>query len=189
MRLVGLDGQPVTRTDQALIQACIDGNASAWDEFVDRFGRLVYSIPRRHGLSAADSDDVFQTVFAIVLRRLETLRSADRVSAWLIRTTHRECWRVGRRRQSGGNLSETLADEALPTEEQVSAWERQHLVRQALAQIDDRCRRLLEALYFQQAAPDYAEIAKRLDMKIGSVGPTRARCLAKLQPILRRLTL
>ncbi|HYN88697.1 MAG TPA: sigma factor, partial [Ardenticatenaceae bacterium] len=73
----------VYRSDPALIQACINGDQSGWNELVDRYGRLVYSIPQRYGLSATDADDVFQNVFTIVLRRLESLRDQTRLSAWL----------------------------------------------------------------------------------------------------------
>lgn len=176
------------REDKALVEACLRGDASAWDELVERYGRLVYSIPRKLGLSDSDADDVFQVVFGIVLRRLETLRDVDRLSAWLIRTTYRESWRLGkrRRRERPDELPAGLSDDGEPTEEQTLALERQQLVRQALGQIDPRCRALLEALFFCADTPDYQAIAEKLNMKIGSIGPTRARCFQKLEALLRR---
>ncbi len=175
------------RDDQALVQACLDGDAPAWDELVERYGRLVYSIPRRLRLPDADCDDVFQVVFGIVLRRLETLRDVERLSAWLIRTTYREAWRVGKRRRSQeAELPADVAHDGTPTDEQIFALERQQMVRQALAQLDPRCRDLISALFFDPHTPDYAEIAARLQMKVGSIGPTRARCFAKLESLLRQ---
>lgn len=181
----------MTHDDKDLVRGCLRGDAGAWDELVERYGRLVYSIPRRLGLTSADADDVFQVVFGIVLRRLESLRDVERLSAWLIRTTYRESWRLGKRRRQrrGEALNEDLPGDETPTDEQVATWERQHLVRQGLGLIDERCRKLLEALFFEPQTPDYEEIARRLGMKIGSIGPTRARCFSKLEAILVKLGL
>ena len=85
-----LRSTPVPRNDLQLIQACLAGRHDAWDELVDRFKRLVYSIPRRYGFSDADADDVFQNVFIILYRKLDTVRDHERLAGWLIRTTHRE---------------------------------------------------------------------------------------------------
>jgi RNA polymerase sigma factor (sigma-70 family) len=88
-----------SRSDEsvaALVRACLDGDERAWQELVDRYGRLVYSVPRRLGLSAADADDVFQNVFVLLYQHLGSLRDQGRVSSWLITAAHRESWRVGR---------------------------------------------------------------------------------------------
>lgn len=172
------------RSDPALIQSCLDGDESAWNELVERYGRLVYSIPRRYGLAGPDADDVFQNVFSIVLRRLPTLRDRTRLSAWLITTTHRECWRLGKLASTDAELVEGLVDVSAPPAQQLMLWERQHLVRQALSQLDARCQALLTALFLEPETPNYEEIAARLGMAVGSVGPTRARCFKKLEAIL-----
>jgi RNA polymerase sigma factor (sigma-70 family) len=176
------------RTDRQLVDACLEGDAQAWDELVERYGRLVYSVPRRLGLPDAEADDVFQIVFGIVLRRLETLRDVDRLSAWLLRTTFREAWRIVRRQRPAA-LPDELPAAGEPSEAQLEAWERQHLVRRALALVDARCRALLEALFFEQPPPSYHQIAARLDMRVGSIGPTRARCFQKLEVLLNQLGL
>lgn len=174
--------------DRELVLACLNGDPGAWDRLVDRYGRLVYSVPRKLGLSDADADDVFQVVFGIVLRRLDTLRETERLSAWLIRTTYREAWRIGRRsRAAPGELPESAASSAVPSEEVVAAFETQHLVRQAVAELDERCGALLRALFFETPTPEYQQIADRLGLRIGSIGPTRARCFEKLERVLRDL--
>jgi RNA polymerase sigma factor (sigma-70 family) len=154
---------------------------------VDRYGRLVYSIPRRYGLSEADASDVMQTVFVTAFRKLETLKDHERLSAWLITTAHRESWRVGKRSSRDSQLDESITDLGSPDDEQLGAWERQHVVRQALEQLGGRCQELLSALFLEPAEASYDEIARRLDMKIGSIGPTRARCFKKLEAILAEL--
>lgn len=170
--------------DAQLVAACLKGDSEAWDEVVDRFGRLVYSIPRRYGLSDADADDVFQTAFAILYERLGQLRDPNRLSAWLIRTTHRECYRVGKR--SGGyvDLDRVIENVAEPSDDLLETWETRHLVRQALRRLGGRCEGLLTALFLAPGQPRYDTIAEQLGMKIGSIGPTRARCFEKLEKIL-----
>jgi len=171
------------------IAACLRGDQRAWDEVIDRYGRLVYSIARRYGLDDSDSDDVFQSVFLILYRRLETLEDTTRLSAWLITTTHRECWRVGKRSGGHPSLDEQIADVNAPSETQITEWEQQHLVRLGLLELGGQCEELLRALFVERGSGDYDTIAERLGMKVGSIGPTRARCFAKLKRILIRLGL
>jgi RNA polymerase sigma factor (sigma-70 family) len=175
------------QSDPALVQACLRGEESAWEELVDRYERLVYSIPRRLGLSAADADDVFQNVFATLVRRLGDLRDQSRLSAWLITTTYRESWRIGKRAERHAPLDERMADAAAPPLDEVARWEREQLVRQALRRLDDRCRDLVTALFLEPDTPGYQAIAERLGMSVGSIGPTRARCFKRLEGILIEL--
>ena len=166
------------------MQACLRGDDAAWSELVDRFGRLVYSIPSRHGFCDADARDVFQTVFTILYRKLEGIRDVDRLASWLIRTTHRECYRIARRSGASAGLEDTIADPTAPAEEQATIWERRHQVRQGLRKLGGRCEQLLTALFLAAGRPNYDAIAEQLDMKVGSIGPTRARCFKKLEAIL-----
>ncbi len=177
------------RSDPELVQSCLNGDETAWNVLVERYGRLVYSIPMRLGLSQSDADDVFQTVMGIVLRRLATLRDETRLSAWLIRATYRETWRYANRarRGRGVELDESQPDEGAPTEEQVLRQERQQLVRQAMEQLDERCSTLVRAFFFDAEKLSYDELADRLGMRVGSIGPTRARCFRKLEAILSKL--
>ena len=125
----------------------------------------------------------------ILYRKLSTLRDPDRLSSWLISTAHRECYRVGRQSGRHAGLDRELADLERPSEERVEAWERQQLVRQALRQLGGRCEELLLALFANSDPPRYEEIAEKLGMKVGSIGPTRVRCFKKLEKILAELGL
>lgn len=176
-------------SDPLLVRACLAGDDGAWNELVDRYGRLVYSIPRRLGLSEADAEDVFQNVFVTLLRSLGQLRDQTRLSAWLITTTRRETWRLGR---TGARRAEDELDESLPADDpaaldDVLRWEREDGVRQAMLRLDGRCRELLTALFLEPATPSYEAVASRLGIPVGSIGPTRARCFKKLDAILREL--
>jgi RNA polymerase sigma factor (sigma-70 family) len=177
------------RSDPALVQACVARDQRAWEELVDRYSRLIYSIPRRYGMSEADADDVHQNVFRILAEKLEQLQDQTRLSSWLITTAHRECWRL---RRNSGEVAQPLdgnrIDDRMPQEE-VQTLERRQLVRQALNAIGSPCRDLLQALFLEPSEGSYEQIAARLGMKVGSIGPTRARCLEKMAATLKELGL
>ncbi len=174
-------------SDAEIIEACLGGDQSAWAELIDRYGRLVYSIPRRYRFSDADADDVFQSVFATLHQKMGTIRDRERLAAWLSRTTHRECYRLDRRSGSSAGLDDCVADAVEPAGEQAERWERQHLVRQALRRLGGPCEELLSLLFLSPGPPSYEAVARRLGIKPGSIGPTRSRCFAKLEKILREM--
>jgi RNA polymerase sigma factor (sigma-70 family) len=178
---------PASRvTDAELIAACQGGDQAAWEKLVERYNRLVYSIPWRYGLDAAACEDAFQEVWSILVAELPRIRRATALPKWLITTTHRVSRRAAARARrttdsdpSGLERSSLLATDEPPAE-RVLAWERQHLVRQALQEMGHPCGPLLAALYLASAVASYAQAAAATGMPIGSVGPTRARCLRKL---------
>lgn len=180
-------GNRVQRSDADLVRLCIDGNADAWNELVDRFGRLVYSISIKCGLAGNDADDVFQTVFGIVLRKLNELRDESRLAGWIGRTAQREAWRMRRRRRGEPLTLDDAAEPAADDDVDLARAEQQHIVRRGLSELGGRCQELLEALFLGADDPDYQTIAERLGIPVGSIGPTRARCFTKLEAILKKL--
>ncbi|MGH2533071.1 MAG: RNA polymerase sigma factor [Thermomicrobiales bacterium] len=171
--------------DTELVEACIAGDQDAWAELVEKYARLVYSVARRCGLSEADADDVLQVVFTTLFRRLHGLRDQTRLSSWLITTTYREAWRVGKASARNVDLATTIVDDQDPPVELVARGERDQLVRDAMTDLDERCRDLLTALFLVDDGAAYVDVARRLGMATGSVGPTRARCFKKLETLLR----
>ena len=178
-------------SDSDLISACRDGEEAAWEALVARYERLVYTIPSRYGLTPAEISDVFQSVWLALLKNLENIRQPDRIAAWLVTTTRRECWE----RRRGVNYEKVItsdlddqivrakSEEPSP-DEIVATYEKNEALRRAMDQMDSRCRRLLRLLYFDPSIPSYADVANKLNMPIGSIGPLRARCLKKLRKIL-----
>ncbi|MDZ4830299.1 MAG: sigma-70 family RNA polymerase sigma factor [Phycisphaerae bacterium] len=169
--------------DPTLIDACLRGDRGAWDSLVERYARLVWSIPRKYGLAEADAEDVHQAVFATLVHHLGGLRDRDRLSSWLITTATRECWRLRKRQTRGPAAFGEGDDPATPTD--IRPHEDEQLVREAMARISERCRDLLTALFRAVGEPHYPEIAQQLGMPVGSIGPTRARCLSRLESLLR----
>ena len=167
-----------------LVVRASGGDQTAWDEVVDRFAGLVWHVARAHRLGDADSADVAQTVWLRLVESLPRLREPAAVGGWLATTTRNECLRV--LRVSGREVADdstVLVDvpsrEASP-EAVVELAEDRHLVRTALDRLSERCRTLLRALAY---SPDdsYADISSALGMPVGSIGPTRSRCLQHLR--------
>lgn len=174
--------------DAALVRACLAGQPGSWETLVRAYAPLVYTIARRAGLAPDDAEDVSQTVFTSLLTSLATLRDGQSVSKWLIVVAKRHAWKVRQARQ----LSSAAATDDLPDQHTDSgfdsdsddAWRRRHAMRQGLAALGGRCQELLTALFIDRHQADYAQISQRLSIPIGSIGPTRNRCLRKLMEIL-----
>jgi RNA polymerase sigma factor (sigma-70 family) len=170
--------------DSELIQCCLAGDERAWSVLVDRYQRLVFSVALRTGLSADDADDVFQMVFTTLFRRLDGLRDQSRLASWLITTTHRESWRLTKAKRGRVELDEAVVDPGAPPPDLAEEADRDQRVREAMARLDERCRMLLTSLFLDPGTPSYGEIAARIGMPVGSIGPTRARCFKKLESLL-----
>jgi RNA polymerase sigma factor (sigma-70 family) len=182
------DSPPAT-TDAVLIERCLRGEPSAWEDVIERYGRLVFSIARSYGLNEADASDVTQVTFQILLQSLGRLRPDSRLGYWLGSVARRHTWRVLRRaRREMPEDADTLTAraEALghPSPSAAERWELAEWLDHGLAQVDARCRRLLARLYLDPTEPAYEEVAKELGLPIGSIGPTRARCLEKVRAAL-----
>lgn len=181
-------------TDESLVLACRRGDESAWEKLVLRYQRLVYSIPRRAGLDESLASDVFQNVFTNLVARLDQIEQPDRVQAWLVTATRRETWRLILKQKSWRRFSDGPGDDDAETievqdnaplpEEELLRLERQHSVRAAVSLLDDRCRELVTLLFYSAEPPPYSDVAAKLGLPEGSIGPTRARCLKKLMRIL-----
>lgn len=186
-------------TDADLVAQCRQGRQAAWSTLVRRFQRLVYTVPRRAGLSDEQAADVFQFTFSRLFEYIDKLDDGARVHAWLVTTAKRETLRLleqSRRfvdlatpagGEDGGDAEdplERLADPAPLPEALLGELQEQDRVRRALERLEPRHRQLLELLFLQDEAPPYAEIAARLGIAEGSIGPTRARALDKLRQLL-----
>jgi len=185
----------VTPSDEALLQACRGGDVSAWEALIARYQRLIYSICHQTGLNPEQSADVFQGVFTALINQLDRIEQPALLSSWIATTTRRQAWGQVRRK-SMAELSlgdETiqanmLLDTALLPDELVLRQEQQHHVRTAVMALDERCHRLLTLLFYRPDPAPYDEIAATLGIRIGSIGPTRARCLQKLRLLLGDIT-
>jgi RNA polymerase sigma factor (sigma-70 family) len=179
-----------TQPDRVLVEACLDGDETAWALLVQRYRRLIYTIPLRFGMPTTAAEEVFQEVCLILLHKLHTVRNKSRLSSWLVTVTRRTCmerWQPGLPPVDIDTLEEHIDEHHSDLEETLLSLERRHTLQRALEQLDGRCRRLLEALFLSDDPPSYAEIAREMDVPEGSVGPTRARCLDKLREFIVKM--
>jgi RNA polymerase sigma factor (sigma-70 family) len=176
------NGSPVA----ALVDRAAGSDQAAWDELVDRYAPLVWSICVRYELSRQDIEDVGQNVWLRLVEQLGNLREPAALPGWLATTTRRECLRVVKASRrydvSGDELDEKLSPhtDAAMIEQEIILAERNALLRAALAELPPRCRQLLTMLISDPPCP-YAEISAILGIRIGSIGPERGRCLERLR--------
>ncbi|WP_218005909.1 RNA polymerase sigma factor [Actinomadura hibisca] len=163
----------------ALVRRARDGDGAAWARLVEGYSDLLWSVARTTGLSNSDAADAVQTTWLRLVEHLDRIRDPDAVGGWLISTVRHESLRLVRHRPPPPD--ERPAEHSA-TEQVVLAREHVCRVGSALRAMQPRCRNLLRLL---AAAPSYAELSAVLDLPVGSIGPTRARCLAELS---RRLS-
>lgn len=175
-----------------LVNAAASGDETAWNALVDRFAGLVWAVARSYRLDAADAADVSQTTWLRLVEHLGRLREPDRVGAWLAATTRNEALRILRRRGRAAPLleGEEWADDTHPEPHaRLHDLERDEALRVALERLPERCRELLRVL-LADPEPSYDEVSAALGLPIGSIGPTRARCLERLRrdPAIARIS-
>lgn len=169
-----------------LVTRARNGEEQAWDALVERYAPLIWCICRRHQLGGADAEDVGQSVWAQVLDQMGKIRESAALPGWLATTTRRECLRVLRAAPGPVSAVQMLDAENMP-DEQADAAEQELLVaerhaalREAFSHLPPRCQRLVTMLIADPPV-SYAEISARLGIPVGSIGPKRGRCLARLR--------
>jgi len=177
-------------TDSSLLDtmaAAVDGDSLAWDALVRRFGGMIMAIARSCRLNDADVAEVHQLTWLRLVENIGRIEQPERVGAWLATTARRESLRIvrakGRISFDHDGLMERPDANVKPADAGPLADERSDAVRRAFAQLPPHCRRMLSILG-GDSPPSYKEISKRLSMPIGSIGPTRGRCLEHLRRIL-----
>jgi RNA polymerase sigma factor (sigma-70 family) len=170
-----------------LMDAARGGSEDALGQIVTELSPLLWQVARASGLGRGDAEDVLQTVWLRLLSHLDSIRTSMALTSWLVVTTKREAWRV---RAAGRRLLPAdqdwliaLPDSAPDSEEQVIVDDQRRALWTAMLQLSPRCQELLRTVAFVPR-PDYAAVAAALGMPLGSVGPTRGRCLAKLRVLL-----
>jgi RNA polymerase sigma factor (sigma-70 family) len=170
----------------ALVVRVCGGDQEAWNELIERYAPLVWSICTKYQLERQDVDDVGQSVWLLLVENIAGLREPAALPGWLATTTKHECLRVlraARRLDRDGLPPEDQMPPDLSgpmIEQEIIDAERNAALRAAFDELPPGCHDLL-SLLISDEPPGYAEISARLDMPVGSIGPTRARCLDRLR--------
>lgn len=176
------------------VKAAAEGDSAAWNALVGRFAGLVWSITRSYRLSHADAADVSQTTWLRLAEHIGTINNPERVGAWLATAARREClqhikasgrsipvqdmtWFEG---DAAGLEDDPTGGAVLTAESEREAAQRLQTLRRAFGRLEPRCRELLHLL-MATPPPSYTDVATTLDRPVGSIGPTRARCLQRLR--------
>jgi len=184
------DDRPITD----LVTRARHGDQRAWDDLVERYAPLVWSICHRYQLKSADAEDVHQTVWLLLVSQLNKIRDPVALPGWLATTTRRECVRVlraarGPHADGSGPDVETIPDQrAGLADQELLVAERHAALREALARLPPGCQRLIGKL-IEDPPLTYAQISASLSIPVGSIGPLRGRCLDRLRgdPVIAAL--
>ena len=185
-----MPGQNLDTPDIAgLVRGAAAGDRRAWERLVDQYSRLIWSIAGEFRLGESDAADVSQITWMRLLEHIDRIEYPDRVGSWLAATARNECLRsLAARKRVVLSPDDTELSDAVAHEPEIDAGlladERAQVVREALSRLPRRWQRLLEMLMADPPV-SYAEISDQLDLPIGSIGPTRGRCLARLRVLLQ----
>ena len=175
-----------------LMRRAAAGDRTAWESLVTQYSRLIWSITVEFKLVETDAADVVQTTWLRLLEHIDRIQHPDRVGSWLAATARNECLRsLAARKRVVLSHDEVELDTAVAVvshapeiDERLLAAERDQVVRDALSRLPGRWQRLLEMLMADPPVP-YTEISDQLGLPIGSIGPTRGRCLDRLRVLLQ----
>lgn len=170
-------------SDERLVQECLRGNEQAWSALIEKYKRLVYSIPVKWEIPREDANDIFQSVCVDLYSELSQLREPRALPKWLIQTTVHKCsrWRKQQSRISDQEISEDLALTTATAGTLIEEVEREQMLRDAIAAVAGRCAEMIGMLFFQSPALPYEQIARKLGLATGSIGFIRGRCLDRLK--------
>jgi RNA polymerase sigma factor (sigma-70 family) len=186
-----MHGAPGGPTSSALYDAATDafrrwraGDDSALDELVRMMSPVLWHVVRATGLDREAAEDVVQNTWLTLVRSAESVRDPQAITRWLCTAARREAWRVSKAATRTRPVEDEVIDARLPVQSSpegtvVEDDEKAHLWR-ALGRLPERCQKLLRIVAWEPR-PDYSSVAEGLDMPIGSIGPTRRRCLDKLR--------
>ncbi len=183
------------KSDAELVKACRGGDEAAWNELVERYQRLIFTIPRRAGLSEEQSADIFQEVFLTLFEKLNDIEQPEKIRSWIVTTAKFKTWSAvrGEKKFWVPDTEEemeaemaNLPDNSPLADDRLIEVEQQHLIRLALKELETRCRKILSMIYLRDSAASYAEVAREIGVPDTSISPLRARCLKKLAKILEK---
>jgi len=187
-----MSGINIISPDERLIQECLAGNDQAWAALIDKYRKLIYSIPIKYGFSRDEADEIFQEVCLTLLSQLPQLREPRSLVAWLIKVTSHQCFHWHKKMRPQNMLQPAEYFDSLPAESPVPGdiaveAQREQALRNAVADQNGRCRELIEMLFFSTPSVPYEQVAQTLGLATGSIGFIRMRCLKRLRRRLEEL--
>jgi RNA polymerase sigma factor (sigma-70 family) len=178
----------VAAEDERLVQECLSGDEKAWNTLIDKYKRLIYSVPVKYGFSPDDAGDIFQNVCIDLFTNLSKLRKIESLRSWLITVATHKCFHSKKQKKQDVELDameqEVAEDIAAAAPIMLQEVQEEQAVRDAIHRLTPRCAELVKLLFYEQPPVPYTEVAQRLGLATGSIGFIRGRCLNRLQKIL-----
>ena len=176
-------------SDSLLVADCLAGEQQAWLQLLRRYKGLIYAVTVRFGFSLDDRHDVFQSVCLEILKSLPSLRSASSLRYWILTITVRQCSALRNRQKldlaPAANEEWMLVSDPRPGILDIYVETRRaEILREAMAELQPRCRTLLDQMFLREGETSYAELGRMIGCSKDSIGSARLRCLEKLRRIL-----
>lgn len=183
----------INDNDEILVQECLAGNEDAWAHLFHHYSRLIYKIPLSFGFPHLEAEEIFQETAIEIVNCLSTLHSPSHLRSWIVTIARRVCIRRFRSAKRYSTVDIALiesinGDDVDTLEAMLIRLEEYSLLRRALSALEPKCYTLLSELFLKEPSLSHAEIAAMLNVPLGSIGPTRARCLEKLRKQVERIT-
>src|SRR5437879_13710192 len=179
--------------DARLVKECLCGSEEAWSLLIEKYEALIYSIPVKYGLPPHEAADVFQATCLELLARLPGLREPRALPKWLMQVAHHQCCRGKRQSQRliSRDTQPDLPEPETPAiaETLVRQTQEEQMLREAIAALAPKCRRLIDLLFFETLSRPYSEVASELGLALGSIGFTRQKCIVQLRRRVNELGL
>jgi RNA polymerase sigma factor (sigma-70 family) len=177
--------------DARLVRECLAGSQEAWSLLIEKYKALIYSIPVKYGLPPHEAADVFQATCLELLARLSELREPRALPKWLIQVAHHQCcsWKRQSQRLISRDSHPDLPEPETPAlaETLVQQTYQEEMLREAMAALAPKCRRLIELLFFETPSRPYTEVARELGFAVGTIGSARQKCITQLRRKLDEL--
>jgi RNA polymerase sigma factor (sigma-70 family) len=176
--------------DEKLVQECLAGDERAWNTLIDKYKRLIYSVPVKYGFSPDDAGDIFQNVCIDLFTNLSKLRKIESLRSWLITVATHKCFHWKKQNKQDVELDameQEVAEEIAAAPQVMQEIQEEQAVRDAIERLTPRCAQLVKLLFYEQPPVPYNEVAQKLGLATGSIGFIRGRCLNRLQKILAEL--
>ena len=191
MAEVRIDFSSSGPADERLIRDCCKGDERSWKTLVDRYRRLIFSVPvGAYRMPEAEAEEIFQSVVVKLYENIHRLRKSRSLSAWLVVVTRNECRRFKRTARRWTPFDErnvpSSCDDPPDVVRALHLVECEHHLALAFEKLDQESRRLLSALYLEEPSPHYAEIGRRLGRPVGSLGPHARPRVEETSPTLPR---
>jgi RNA polymerase sigma factor (sigma-70 family) len=180
------------KSDRELMRGCLKQREEDWNQLVDKYKNLIYSIPLRYGFSREEAADIFQAVCLDLIQELPKLRDPKALPKWLMQVTSHKCFHRKRQNQRMTSQDDEVAEVpemAVPAQAEVNLREieEKQILREAIGGLSPRCRELIRMLFYEEPKRPYQQVAASLGLATGTIGLQRQKCLDCLKKRLEDL--